>query len=345
MNAAPVRAAPRRPRLRRFGYVLFEIKAEKCVSCLACVRVCPAEAVAVDGASVSIVDEACTRCGMCVPACPHDAIATVGDLARATARAARGDAVLILTVEAAAHFYPNTPEQVINACYRAGFRAVHHGVLGDELVAVEYLRLWAEPEWGTMVRSTCPVIVETIRHDYPELVPYLAPVKTPIAAEAQYLRELYGTDAPIVYAGVCLADGAEDVTAAITFQELGQLLAARGVALNDQPQWFDRIPEERRRHVSTAGGLPLSVLQEANQASRRFRKVRGMGGLPGLARAGAREIRRAHLSRPPPSPPPPLPASGGVPWGGWRGGGRAGRRSRKVGGLGGLSALARAVAT
>ena len=76
--------------------MLFEIKAEKCVSCLACVRVCPAEAVAVDGASVSIVDEACTRCGMCVPACPHDAIATVGDLARATALAANSPALPIV---------------------------------------------------------------------------------------------------------------------------------------------------------------------------------------------------------------------------------------------------------
>jgi diguanylate cyclase (GGDEF)-like protein len=249
------------------------------------VRVCPAEAVAVDGAAVSIVDEACIRCGVCVPACPHDAIATVGDLARATALAARGDAVLILTVEAAAHFYPNTPEQVINACYAAGFRTVHHGVLGDELVAAEYLKLWAEPTWGTLIRSTCPVIVETIRHDYPELVPYLAPVKTPVAAEAQYLREVYGAGAAIVYAGVCLTDGAEDVTAAITFQELGRLLQARGVGVNEQPLWFDRIPEERRRHVSTAGGLPLPVLQETRQDSRRFRKVRGMGGLGALARA------------------------------------------------------------
>ncbi len=265
--------------------MLFEIKAEKCVGCLACVRVCPAEAVAVDGATVGIVDQSCIRCGMCVPACPHDAIATVGDLARATALAAQGDAVLILTVEAAAHFYPNTPEQVINACYRAGFRTVHHGVLGDELVAAEYLKLWGEPEWGTMIRSTCPVIVETIRHEYPELVPYLAPVKTPIAAEAQYLRESYGADAAIVYAGVCLSDGTDDVTAAITFQELGQLLQARGVAVNEQPLWFDRIPEERRRYVSTAGGLPLPVLQEARQASRRFRKMRGMGGLSALARA------------------------------------------------------------
>jgi diguanylate cyclase (GGDEF)-like protein len=265
--------------------VLFEIKEEKCVSCLACVRVCPALAVAVDGDKVSIVDEACIRCGMCVPACPHDAIATVGDLARATALAAQGDAILILAVEAAAHFYPNTPEQVINACYQAGFRSVHHGVFGDELVAAEYLKLWAQPDWGTMIRSTCPVIVETIRHDYPELVPYLAPVKTPIAAEAQYLRERHGADAPIVYAGVCLADGKEDVTAAVTFRELDELLDARGVCVDDQPSFFERIPEERRRHVSTAGGLPLPVLQEANQASRRFRKMRGMAALPGLARA------------------------------------------------------------
>jgi diguanylate cyclase (GGDEF)-like protein len=37
--------------------------------------------------------------------------------------------------------------------------------------------------------------------------------------------------------------------------------------------------------VSTAGGLPLPVLQETRQDSRRFRKVRGMGGLGALARA------------------------------------------------------------
>jgi diguanylate cyclase (GGDEF)-like protein len=96
---------------------------------------------------------------------------------------------------------------------------------------------------------------------------------------------VYGAGAAIVYAGVCLTDGAEDVTAAITFQELGRLLQARGVAVNEQPLWFDRIPEERRRHVSTAGGLPLPVLQETRQDSRRFRKVRGMGGLGALARA------------------------------------------------------------
>jgi len=96
---------------------------------MACVRVCPADAVAVEGAIVRIVDEACTRCGLCLPACPHDAIEALGDVSRALELALAGRAALILSVECAAYFYPAAPNQVVNACYAAGFRTVHRGVL------------------------------------------------------------------------------------------------------------------------------------------------------------------------------------------------------------------------
>jgi ferredoxin len=239
----------------------------------------------VEDRQVRIVDEACTRCGICLPACPHEAIKASGDLTRALELALSGRATLILSVEAVVHFYPATPEQVVNACYAAGFRTVHRGVLGDELVAAEYLRLWEDEGWGTLIRSTCPVLVETIRNDFPELVPYLAPVATPIAAEARYLKAQYGRRTPIVYAGVCLTEGGPDVDAAVTFQELDQLFEKRGVHVSQQPLHFSRIPEERRRHLSTAGGLPIDLLQVERQASRRFRKVRGMAQLPAIARA------------------------------------------------------------
>ena len=265
----------------------YRVDPELCVACLACVRVCPADAVAVEGERVWIVDESCTRCGLCLPACPHEAIYAAGDLQRAIELARGGRATLILTVESAAFFYPSTPEQVVNACYAAGFRIVHRGVLGDELVAHEYTRLLDDEGWGTMIRSTCPVIVETVRTQYPELVPYLAPVATPIAAEARYLKQLYGPRAPVVYAGVCLTEGGEDVDAAITFSDLKQLLERRGVRIEDQPTYFSRVPEERRRHWSTAGGLPLDVLMAERQASRRFRKLRGLTHLEALARAVA----------------------------------------------------------
>src|SRR5438309_1718415 len=254
---------------------------------MACVRVCPADAVAVQGPEVRIVDEACTRCGLCLPACPHDAIVATGDVARALELAIGGRAALILSVESAAYFYPATPEQVVNACYAAGFRTVHRGVLGDELVAREYLDLWNEDGWGTMIRSTCPVIVQTVRAQYPELIPYLAPVATPIAAEARYLKSMYGAGTQVVYAGVCITEGGRDVDAAITLDDLTALLEQRQVRIDQQEPYFSRLPEERRRHWSTAGGLPLELLREESHASRRFRKVRGLGALEGIARAVA----------------------------------------------------------
>src|SRR5437667_12200377 len=127
---------------------------------MACVRVCPADAVAVEGALVRIIDDACTRCGLCLPACPHDAIEAIGDVPRALELVLSGRAALILSVECAVYFYPATPEQVVNACYAAGFRMVHRGVLGDELLAREYVSLRADKGGGTLIRSTSSVMGE-----------------------------------------------------------------------------------------------------------------------------------------------------------------------------------------
>jgi diguanylate cyclase (GGDEF)-like protein len=277
--------------------VNFAIDPERCVACLACVRVCPTDAISVTDALLiaggeakpllQVVDEACIRCGECLPACPHDAVRVSGELGRALVIVGEGDAVLILSPESAAHFYPATPEQVINAAYAAGFRTVTRGVIGDELVAAEYLRLWEEEGWGTLIRSSDPVVVDTIRTQYPELIPYLAPVTVPSVAEARYLRALHGPGLKIVYAGVALPVNSADLDAAITFFDLEQLLRARGVTALAQPTFFQRVPEERRRYLSAAGGLPLQLLEEERQTSRRFLKLRGLDAIPALARAVA----------------------------------------------------------
>jgi diguanylate cyclase (GGDEF)-like protein len=266
----------------------FVIDAELCVACLACVRVCPTDAIAVAGDEpllLQVVDESCIRCGQCVPSCPHGAVKVNGEIGRALSIASQGEGVLILSPESVAHFYPATPEQLINACYAAGFRAVTRGVIGDELVAAEYLKLWEEEPWGTLIRSTDPVVVETIRSQYPELVPYLAPVTVPAVAEARYLRAQHGNGLKIAYAGICPPVNSPDLDAAITFGDLEQLFQIRGVSVLSQPTFFQRVPEERRRHLSAAGGLPLSLLEEARQSSRRFRRIRGLDALKAVARA------------------------------------------------------------
>jgi diguanylate cyclase (GGDEF)-like protein len=268
----------------------FVIDAELCVGCLACVRVCPTDAVAVaadDPLLLHIDDEACIRCGQCLPACPHAAVKVNGEIGQALAIASQGDGILILSPESVAHFFPATPEQVINGCYAAGFRAVTRGVIGDELVAAEYLKLWEQEPWGTLIRSTDPVVVETVRHRFPELIPYLAPVTTPAVAEARYLRVQYGPGLKIAYAGICPPVNTAELDAAITFSDLDQIFRIRGVNVLTQPNFFERVPEERRRHLSAAGGLPLALLEQARYTSRRFRKLRGLDALKAVARAVA----------------------------------------------------------
>ncbi len=268
----------------------FVIDAELCVACLACVRVCPTDAIAVAGDGpllLQIVDEACIRCGQCLPACPHGAVQVNGEIGRALAIASEGHGVLILGAESVAHFYPATPEQLVNACYAAGFRAVTRGVIGDELVAAEYLKLWEEEPWGTLIRSTDPVVVETVRARFPELLPYLAPVTLPAVAEARYLRAQHAPGLKIACAAVCPPVNSPDLDASITFGDLDQLFRIRGVSVLSQASHFERVPEERRRHLSAAGGMPLALLEESRQSSRRFRKIRGLDALPAVARAVA----------------------------------------------------------
>jgi diguanylate cyclase (GGDEF)-like protein len=122
---------------------------------------------------------------------------------------------------------------------------------------------------------------------FPELVPYLAPVTVPAVAEARYLRAQYGAGLKIAYAGINLPVRSTELDAAITFSDLDQIFRIRGADVLSQPIFFDRVPEERRRHLSAAGGLPLPLLEEARYSSRRFRKLRGLDSLKAVARAVA----------------------------------------------------------
>ena len=88
------------------------------------------------------------------------------------------------------------------------------------IFAAGYRELWSRGGWGTMIRSTCPVVVESIRREYPELLPYLAELKTPVQAEAAYVREKHGQGVRIVYSGACLTEGGAAIDAAITLEEL-----------------------------------------------------------------------------------------------------------------------------
>jgi diguanylate cyclase (GGDEF)-like protein len=259
---------------------------------MACVRVCPVEAIAVTEDQIRIVDETCIECGLCVPSCHHDALDVLGDVERCRESIEAGRALLLLPTEVSVYFFPATPEQVINASYGVGFSAIQFEALGDELIAEEYLKLWREGSERSMFRSTSPIVVNYCRTKIPELLPFLAPVVTPAVALARYIKATEGPKYDVIYAGLGAPGpngGQEGVDIAISLRELEDLFGQAGIDPLDQPLTLSRMPPQRRRYLSIAGGLPLSMVSEQPQNSRRFRKERGLDTLGALARAAIGE--------------------------------------------------------
>jgi diguanylate cyclase (GGDEF)-like protein len=221
----------------------------------------------------------CLECGFSVPIIQRSGSDLHGDVEAAESQLRFGSAFLILPPESVIFFYPATPEQLLNSCYELGFAQVFLELLGDELVAREYLRLWDEQDdESTWIRSTSPIVVEYIRLRHPALLPKLAPVVTPGVALARYLWAAYGS-VPLVYAGLDAPGGTDDDQdhlPFITLAGLRELFRRRGIAPAEQSGTLSRVPAERRRHLSVPGGLPRDLLDSQRLSSRQFRKIRNL---------------------------------------------------------------------
>lgn len=229
----------------------------------------------------------CLECGFSVPITQRSPADLYGAVEEAERRLRSGRVFLIIPPEAVVFFYPATPEQLLNACYELGFDQVFLELLGDELVAHEYLRLWGEQDDGrTWIRSTSPVVVEYIRLRHPSLLELLAPVVTPAVALSRYLSSVFA-GVPLVYAGLDGPGGTALDRGTLPFVALAglsELFRRHDIDPACLPTTLSRIPAERRRHLSVPGGLPRDLLDSQRLSSQRFRKIRDLKQLSAVDR-------------------------------------------------------------
>lgn len=220
----------------------------ECRDCYKCIRNCPVKAIRYSDGRAEIIESECILCGECVVTCPQrgDFVASQTDEIRRLI--ASGHPVV---ASVAPSFISDLPvgsiEGMRQTLIKLGFADAQETALGAEIVSREYERIMQENEADVLISSCCPSVVMLIQRYYPDVLPYLAPVKSPMQIHCEMLSEQY-PDAAIVFIGPCYAKKGEAANSdcvdfAITFYELKEWMRDIGLA----PVFIERDPDDRKR--------------------------------------------------------------------------------------------------
>ena len=179
-------------------------KKAKCKDCYKCVRLCPVKAITVQDEHAKFVASDCILCGQCLEACPQDAISVFGDIDRVKKYIEDGMTVIASLSPAYLGIYTDIePGQFIEGLLELGFSEIREAAEGAIYVTAEYERLMREGRMENIITSACPVINQFVENYYPDMIPYMAPVVSPVIAHGKMLREEFGDNVKIVSISPC----------------------------------------------------------------------------------------------------------------------------------------------
>ena len=167
-------------------------------------------------------------------------------------------AVLVVGTDTLIEALPARPIQLAHACGELGFDLVVPLSWGEELVAEAALRNLEMSSARQAVFCSCPLVRQRLLQSGADLAGVMVSVMPPPAAVARHLRATVGRRlGSLTFVGLCPGANAPDYDATYEPQAFLQILKDRGIKLAAQPDAFvDRLPPDRRRHVSLPGGCP-----------------------------------------------------------------------------------------
>ena len=239
-----------------------KLKPSNCKNCYKCIRNCPVKSIRFSDDQANILEEDCVLCGRCFVVCPQNAKEIRNDLPAAKALLAGGAPVYVsLAPSFVANYEGATIQTMEAALQKLGFTAAEETALGATLVKREYDRLVNEGEQDIIISSCCPSVNLLIRKYFPEALPYLAKVLSPMQAHCADIKKRH-PDGKTVFIGPCISkksekDDIEDlVDCVLTFEELDNWLDETGIKVEKGQEEGD---EGRARLFPTCGGILRSM--------------------------------------------------------------------------------------
>ncbi len=223
--------------------LVFTVK-DRCRVCYTCVRECPVKAIKIINGQAEVINERCIGCGNCTIVCSQGAkvFLRTDDEVRALIGQHK-KVIAIVAPSFPAEFTEIDDHRRLVGMIRAlGFSRVCEVAFGADMVARAYKELHETRPQNGSISSDCPAIAFYVEHYHPQLVKNMASVASPMVAMTRIVRKKYGEDARVVFIGPCIAKKAEsdEIDESITFRELRDMLAARGITPESvEPVEFD----------------------------------------------------------------------------------------------------------
>ncbi|MGN0371841.1 MAG: [Fe-Fe] hydrogenase large subunit C-terminal domain-containing protein [Enterocloster sp.] len=281
------------------GTEIIDFKATKCKHCYKCVRYCEVKAIQVKDERAVIMPDKCILCGHCLKICPQSAKTLKSDLDMVKGMLRYGNRVVVSLAPAYMGLLKyKTIGQVRAALLRLGFEDVRETSEGAAYVTAEYTRLLREHRMENIITTCCPSVNDLIEIYYPELVPYLAPVMSPMIAHGKLLKEELGQDVKVVFVGPCIAKKKESmdprhsqyIDAVLNFNDINKWLDEEEIVIGDCSDMpFTRFDPKVNRLYPVSNGVVSSVLAtEAESDGYRKFYVHGETNCIDLCRSMAR---------------------------------------------------------
>lgn len=180
-----------------------------CIGCSHCVKACPTEALRVWNGKATLDETKCVDCGDCYRVCPVKAI-YVAEEKKQIISPNNWNVALVPAVFFGQFHYGKSRNSICDAISKAGFQQIVEVEESVEALSSEIEMYLEEHQGQKNISSYCPAVIRLIQTRYPELIPTIVHLKSPVEITAQAIwRDLQKEKAPmqvrIFYVTPCAA--------------------------------------------------------------------------------------------------------------------------------------------
>ena len=252
-----------------------------CRHCYKCIRHCPVKSISFSTgeARVEILTDECVICGRCFVICPQKTKSIRDDVPKARDMIRRGETVIASVAPSfSANFEGVSIDSMRTALRELGFSDASETAIGATVVKREYEHIMTSNDRSVVISSCCHSVNLLIGKFFPEALPHLAPVVSPMRAHCAAIKA-ENPDAKTVFIGPCISKKSEaeqypgTVDCVLTFGELSNWFGEEGI---EPAKTMTRgRPESGRARLFPAPGGILKSMTE-HRPDRSYIAIDGM---------------------------------------------------------------------